>query len=259
MQRTRAVLSLHHTKLAQKRSGASSAPARPSARHSRHMVSGCSVVQDGASSACLNRLSLVACDQLSPPSLSSALPVSSCGARLQTVRSIMACFQRSRVWGACLITWTAHACRTCTGRPVLKYGLQALPTERSGGQQSASAHTSAGSSSRRTALGRAATLAVDERVFMLRCGVCCSRGCSRRLVAVTRLDQHATVGFPLQRLLRGQWCAAWVGARQAARGRAPLSGPTCEECTATMKLFSRWRRKQCHSHLLQALWSLELS
>jgi hypothetical protein len=52
-------------------SGAGSALGCPSARHSLPVTSGCSVVQNGASSACLNRLSLRARSQLSSPALSS--------------------------------------------------------------------------------------------------------------------------------------------------------------------------------------------
>ncbi len=157
------------------------------------MMSECSVAgrQNGASSACLNRLSLEACDQLSSPGLSTARRLSTRSARLQTVRSVKACLQPSREWADCVMTWNAHACRTCTGWPAFKQALNPLPP--CGGLHSSSAGTSAGSSSRRTALGRAASLAVDKRVLMLRSGVCCSRGYSRRFMGVARLDQHVTL------------------------------------------------------------------
>jgi len=53
-------------------SGASNAPGRASARHSLPKTSGLSVVQNGTLSASLNRLSHVARNQLSSPSLSNA-------------------------------------------------------------------------------------------------------------------------------------------------------------------------------------------
>ena len=52
-------------------SGARYALGRPSARHSLPVMSGCSVVQKGASSASLNRLSAGAHDQLSSPIISN--------------------------------------------------------------------------------------------------------------------------------------------------------------------------------------------
>lgn len=65
---------LHRTTTTSRMSGASNAPGRPSARHSLPVMSGCSIVQNGASSASLKRLSLEARDQVSSQSPSSALP-----------------------------------------------------------------------------------------------------------------------------------------------------------------------------------------
>jgi len=99
-------------------SGAGSALGCPSAFHSLPVKWGCSVVQNGASSACLSRLSIRARSQLSPAvALWSGHSLSMCGAHLQTVCSLKACIHGSRKCGHCSMTWTTHACRTCTGRP----------------------------------------------------------------------------------------------------------------------------------------------
>jgi len=83
------------------------------------VTTGCSVVQNGASSACLNRLSPRVRSQLSSPALSSGHPLSMCSTNLQTVCSAKAWVQGSRKCAVCSMTCAAHACRTCTGWPAI--------------------------------------------------------------------------------------------------------------------------------------------
>jgi hypothetical protein len=55
--------------------------------------------------------------QLSSQSLSSVLHLSTCSARLQTVRNVKACVQPPCQFEHCSMSWRAHACRTCTYWP----------------------------------------------------------------------------------------------------------------------------------------------
>jgi len=97
-------------------------------------------------------------------------------ARLQTVCNVKTCVEPCGERKEYLMSCTAHACRTCTHWPALLAEERALWSwSGNKGQLSASAGYLCSSSSRRTALRRAASLAVDERVLMLRCGVCCWR------------------------------------------------------------------------------------
>ena len=104
-------------------SGPGRAPGCPSARHSLSVTSGCSVVQNGASSASLNRLSL---EGTRPARLTRAVSVlarlSTCSARLQTVRSVKACVEPCGQRSEYLVSCAAHACRTCTCWPAFLTG-----------------------------------------------------------------------------------------------------------------------------------------
>ncbi len=153
---------------------ASSAPGCPSARHSLPVMSGCSVVQKGASSACLNCLSLGARDQLSSAGLSTAQP------RVDVQCAPADCHQREGLCPAVvhmgrLLHYLERArLQDLHGPTSASQGVRCVPSVRSGAGPAAMPnrvprHTCAGSSSRRTALGRAARLGV--RALMLRCSV----------------------------------------------------------------------------------------
>jgi len=186
-------------------SGARGALGCPSACHSLPVTSGCSVVQNGASSACLNRLSLRARSQLDPRSRVVLLISVQC-APADCLQRENLCPVPARVGMRRLLGDLDRARLqdlSRAGQHISRSAFFAMRAEWSQScnnpEQSASADTSAGSSSRRTARGRAAALAADERVLILRCGVKRWRGYRRRFSSWPVAGKHANCCRPGKR------------------------------------------------------------
>jgi len=184
-------------------SGVGNALGCPRACHSLLVTSGCSVVQNGASSACLNRLSLRARSQLDPRSRVVYFVEVQC-APADCLQHEGLCPVLAQVGS--LLDDLDHARLQDLHGPASKHqGVHSLPMHAEWrqscniAQQYASADTSAGSSSRRTARGRAAALAVDERVLIWRCGVKRWREYRRRFSSWPVARKHASCCRPGKR------------------------------------------------------------
>jgi hypothetical protein len=160
-------------------SKAGGAPGRPSACHSLRTRSTSSVLQNGCSSASLNRLSHVVGHKHSWCRRMAASYLERCSAHLQTVGSKKASVKPCGAHVKSVARWTAHACRICRDhryenwrrgedpasialRPLHQQAWRKLP-----------ARTSAGSWCRRMVECLAAPSALDPCTPMLRCVVWC--------------------------------------------------------------------------------------